>query len=103
LTGYDRANADFWLENLLYPSREIREGFGAYLARSKGGQVFSGLLDGQDAAGVVLKDMAGNRTTLRKDELQSLEALPVSLMPEGLLAGMSDADLRDLFAYLMRR
>jgi putative heme-binding domain-containing protein len=51
----------------------------------------------------VLKDMAGNRTTLRKDELQSLEALPVSLMPEGLLAGMSDADLRDLFAYLMRR
>jgi hypothetical protein len=30
-----------------------------------------------------------------------MEASPVSLMPEGLTAGMGEGDLRDFFAYLM--
>jgi hypothetical protein len=32
-----------------------------------------------------------------------MEASPVSLMPEGLLTGMSIADLKDFFAYLMKK
>ena len=32
-----------------------------------------------------------------------MTASPVSLMPEGLTTGMSDADLKDFFGYLMRK
>jgi putative heme-binding domain-containing protein len=101
LTGYDRGNAGFWLENLFYPSQEIREGFGAYIVRTKGGQVLTGLMDAQEAGGVVLKDMASNRTAVKAGEIEKMEASPVSLMPEGLTAGMGEGDLRDFFAYLM--
>jgi putative heme-binding domain-containing protein len=102
LTGYDRGNAGFWLENLFYPSQEIREGFGAYIVRMKGGQVLTGLMDAQEAGGVVIKDMASNRTAVKAVDIEKMEASPVSLMPEGLTAGMGEGDLRDFFAYLMR-
>jgi putative heme-binding domain-containing protein len=102
LTGYDRANVDFWLDNLFTPSLEIREGFGAYTVKTKGGQLLTGLMDAQDANGIVLKDLAGNKTAIKQADIEKLEASPVSLMPEGLTAGMSDADLKDFFAYLMK-
>ena len=103
LTGYDRSNADFWLDNLFMPSMEIREGFGAYIVKTKGGQILTGLMDAQDANGIVIKDMANNKTALKQTDIESMTASPVSLMPEGLTTGMSDADLKDFFAYLMKK
>jgi putative heme-binding domain-containing protein len=103
LTGHDRSNADFWLDNLFTPSLEIREGFGAYIVKTKNGQLLTGLMDAQDTNGIVLKDMAGNKTSVKQADIEKLEASPISLMPEGLTAGMSDPDLKDFFAYLMRK
>jgi putative heme-binding domain-containing protein len=103
LTGYDRTNADFWLDNMFTPSLEIREGFGAYIVKTKGGQILTGLMDAQDANGIVIKDMANNKTAVKQADIEKMEASPISLMPEGLTAGMSDADLKDFFAYLMRK
>jgi putative heme-binding domain-containing protein len=102
LTPYDRQNADFWLHSILTPSLEIREGFGAYIVKLKNGQLLTGLMSGQDASGITLKDIAGNQTPVKQADIEKLEASPVSLMPEALLLGLSDADLKDLFAYLMK-
>jgi putative heme-binding domain-containing protein len=102
LTGYERSNVDFWLVATLDPNAEIREGFGAYTARLKDGQTLMGMLVQQDANSVVLKDMAGQKHTARINQIESLEAFPQSLMPEGLLSGLDDAALRDLFAYLKK-
>ncbi len=102
LTGYERNNLDFWLPAILDPSLEIREGFGAYICNLKDGQVLMGLLDKQDAGGVVLKDVAGQKHAVKQIDIGSLEASPVSLMPEGLLTGLSEAELRDLFAFLTK-
>lgn len=102
LTGYERQNLDFWLPSILEPSLEIREGYGSYVAKLKDGQLRMGLLEKQDAVSVVLKDLAGSKTTLPLSDVTSLEASPVSIMPEGLLLGLSDSDLRDLFAYLQK-
>ena len=102
LTGYERNNPDFWLVALLDPSAEIREGYGAYTAKLKGGQTLLGMLVSQDAGNVVLRDMAGQTHSARANQIEKLEAFPQSLMPEGLLGGLDDAALRDLFAYLMK-
>ncbi|MES2696875.1 MAG: PVC-type heme-binding CxxCH protein [Verrucomicrobiota bacterium] len=102
LTGYERANPDFWLVGILDPSAEIREGFGAYTVKLKDGQTLMGMLAQQDANNVVVQDMAGQKHTARTSEVEKLEAFPQSMMPEGLLSGMSDAELRDFFAYLMK-
>ena len=102
LTGYERGNPDFWLTALLDPSFEIREGFGAYAVTLKNGQSLLGLLKRQDAVGVELRDLAGQSHTAKTAEIENLAALPISLMPEGLLAGLDAAALRNLFAYLMK-
>jgi putative membrane-bound dehydrogenase-like protein len=102
LTGYDRNNPEFWLVAILDPSAEIREGFGAYTVKMKDGQTLMGMLVKQDASNVVLKDMAGQTQTLRADQVAQLQAFPQSMMPEGLLSGLDDAIVRDLFTYLMK-
>lgn len=102
LTGYDRGNIDFWLHAILTPSLEIREGYGGYLVKLKNGQLLTGLIAAQDAKGITIKDVAGNLTPVNQADIEKLDALPISLMPPALLTGISDADLRDLFAYLMK-
>ncbi len=102
LTGYERSNPDFWLTGILDPSLEIREGFGAYSLALTGGETLMGMLVKQDANGVTLRDLAGQVHTARTEKIAQLTALPASLMPEGLLSGLDDSALRDLFAYLMK-
>jgi putative membrane-bound dehydrogenase-like protein len=102
LTGYDRSSLDFWVLNIVYPSLEIREGFGAYDVRLRDGTIANGILERRDGGEIVLRDLAGNRTRVREEKIATLTASPISVMPEGLLAGMSDQDLRDFFAYLMK-
>lgn len=102
LTGYDRTSLDFWVLNIVYPSLEIREGFGSYDVRLTDGTIANGILERREGGEIVLRDLAGNRTKLREDKVASLLASPTSVMPEGLLAGLSDQDLRDFFAYLMK-
>jgi putative heme-binding domain-containing protein len=102
LTGYERGSVDFWVDNIVYPSMEIREGFGAYTARTRTGQVFFGMLESESGTEVVLRDLSGQKTRFRREEIANLEASPLSIMPEGLLSGLSDQQVRDLFAYLMR-
>ncbi len=102
LTGYERGNVDFWLHATIDPSLEIREGFGNYIAVMKDGRTLTGMIEAQDPRTVTLRDVANQTTVLNREKMQKLEATPISLMPEGLLAGLTEAQLRDLFAYLMR-
>jgi putative heme-binding domain-containing protein len=100
LTGYERGNIGFWVDNIVYPSLEIREGYANYTARLQDGRLLVGMLDGQGPNGIVLRDFSGQKTSLRNSEVVSLEASPVSVMPEGLLEGLGEQELRDLFSFL---
>jgi putative heme-binding domain-containing protein len=85
----------------VYPSLEIREGFGTYRVRTRGGQTWIGMLDSETSDAVVLRDLAGQKTRLRRSDVEEMEASPVSVMPEGLLKALNPQQIRDLFAYLM--
>lgn len=102
LTGYERGNVQFWLDNIMTPSLEIREGYGAYLVELKNGQILTGMMAAQDARGITLRDVANQLTKVNQDDIKTLTASPMSLMPPAMLTGVSDADLRDLFAYMMK-
>lgn len=102
LTGYERQNLDFWIPSIVNPSLELREGFLNYVASMKDGRKVIGLMQDQSPRTVTLRDLAGQVSLLDRTEMETLEASPISLMPPALLIGMSDQELRDLFAYLMR-
>jgi cytochrome c1 len=47
---------------------------------------------------------ADNRPVLlNRDDIEELQALPISLMPENQMNELKEQELRDLFAYLMSR
>jgi hypothetical protein len=48
----------------------------------------------------VLRDMAGMNIPMELGQIASLKSMGRSLMPEGLMTGLTDTELRDLFAYL---
>ena len=102
LTGYERHNLDFWIPGIVDPSLELREGFLNYVATMKDGRKVIGMVKEQSPQNVKLRDLAGQESLLDRAGMESLEASPVSLMPPGLLGGLSDEALRDLFAYLMK-
>ena len=102
LTGYERGNVDFWLHNILTPSLEIREGFGAYIVELKSGQVLTGMMSAQDAKSITLRDVANQLTQVKQTDIKTQTASPMSLMPPALLTGLSDAEVRDFFAYVMK-
>lgn len=102
LTGYERANLDFWIPSIVNPSLELREGYGNYVASMKDGRKVVGLMVEQSPRTVTLKDLAGQVSLLDRSGIETLEASPISLMPPGLLGGLSDKELRDFFAYLMK-
>lgn len=91
-------------ENILFhivnPDAEIAPAFAAYLAEAKDGRVLSGILVGDTPTSITLRGPLGVETSLLRADLAKLEALPGSLMPTGLEAGLSKQQLADLLAYL---
>jgi putative heme-binding domain-containing protein len=103
LSGYERDNLDFMLPAIVDPSLGIREEFTLYNLTTKDGQVLAGFVAETTPQFVTMLDAAGNKTKVAREEIKSLIASPVSLMPEGLLNALTPEQTRDLFAYLMAK
>ena len=88
------------LVSIIDPNAEIREGFANHLVTTKDGRTLSGFLADQDAGNLVLRGFDGADINLRRDDVATLTPAGFSLMPPGLLEGMSAEDIQHLFAYL---
>ena len=100
LTTYQRDNLGTMLLSIVNPSAEIREGFQYYLVATKDDRVLSGFFVDRDNQVTVLRGLDGENITLRASEIRAVKPAGQSLMPAGLLDGLSDEQLRDFFAYL---
>jgi putative heme-binding domain-containing protein len=103
LTGYERDNLDFMLPAIVDPSLGIREEYTLYQLTARDGQVMAGFVAENTPQFVTMLDALGNKTKVARQDIQSLQALPISLMPEGLLSPLSVEQTRDLFAYLIAK
>jgi putative heme-binding domain-containing protein len=103
LTGYERTNLDFMLTAIADPSAAIREEFTNFAVFTTDGRTLSGLIQDQNTRTVTLRGVDNQTTLVNRDQIESLRALPISLMPDGLMTKLNDQEIRDLFAYLMSR
>jgi len=100
LTGAGRASLDYLLENIVDPGAVVAADYRMTVVTLKDGRVLAGMAAGSTERTVTLR-MIQEETTVERTELVKLETLPVSMMPEGLLMALSEAQRRDLLAYLM--
>ncbi len=100
LTSYQRGDLRLILLSVVNPSAEVREGFETHLALMADGRIATGFLADQDDRVMILRDADGNNQILPRPEIEEVRQVPQSVMPTGLLEGLDDQQVRDLFAYL---
>jgi putative heme-binding domain-containing protein len=100
LTSFKRDDLETMLLHIVNPSAEIREGYESFFVLTKDGRTAHGFLVDKDAHVLVLRGPDGKDVTIRHENVEEIEKAKTSLMPEGLLKGLGDQQVRDLFAYL---
>jgi putative heme-binding domain-containing protein len=99
VTGSNRANLDYLLENVLDPSAVIPKEYAATLIELKSGRVLTGIVRSETPAALTV--VTANETlTVPRNEVESRRPSDVSMMPDDQLKPMSDHEVRSLFAYL---
>ncbi len=103
LDAYQLNNPGFLIPAVVDPSLGIREEFAGFNVVTKDNQRLTGFIAQNAPQFIVLRDLAQNSITLPRNEIKDLQAMPVSLMPEGLLDALTPQQVRDLFAFLMQK
>jgi putative heme-binding domain-containing protein len=90
------------IRDILAPSAAIASGYTTYLVETSAGRVYTGIIAGESANSLHLREPGGtNHTILRKD-IEALTASIVSLMPEELHQTITPQQLADALAWLRR-
>lgn len=100
LTGAQRNNLDYLLENILNPSSVVGKEFRMIIVRTTDGRVLNGLVVSRDDQKLILQT-ATELLTIPSDEVEETKVTGKSAMPDGLLQNLSPEEVRDLIGYLM--
>ncbi|HSI33370.1 MAG TPA: PVC-type heme-binding CxxCH protein [Tepidisphaeraceae bacterium] len=96
-TKYDR---QFLIESIVYPSKQILDGYHQTIVRLKDGDIQNGIVRSENDAEVVLFDTGAEKHVIKKTEIASREHGKLSVMPEGLHTALKPEEFADLIAYL---
>lgn len=99
LTGAQRNNLDYLLTNMLDPSAVVAKDYQMTLLVMADGRVISGIVRSEDEQRLSMQT-ATELVTVLKKEIDSREVTANSMMPDGLLAPLSEVEVRDLMGYL---
>jgi len=89
------------LRNVLTPNAAMEAGYRMFRAETKDGDVIEGLLAAQDADWVTLRQSNTEDQRLLRTNLRRAAFLRTSVMPEGLLDGLTAQQTSDLLAYVL--
>ncbi|HMJ65174.1 MAG TPA: c-type cytochrome, partial [Candidatus Binatia bacterium] len=88
------------LVNIIDPNREVAPNFQAWSVETTDGETISGLLLKDSAGSVTLATGAGAEATFIRAQVRKLSPQAISLMPEGLEAGLTAKQMADLLEFL---
>ena len=88
------------VEALWWPDRTVKPEYRAVAVATAAGKLLQGILREETAEGIELVDATGARHEIPAAEIDERQDVG-SLMPKGLLTGMSADDRRDLVRYLL--
>ncbi len=99
LTGSNRANLDYVLENALDPSAVIPRDYRMNTVATADGRVLTGIVVENAPEAIVLQTV-NEKLVLSRDEVEEVRPSPLSMMPEGQLETLTPQEIRDLVVYL---
>lgn len=99
LTGGNRRDLDYLLENIVDPSAIVSKNYHLSLILTSDGRTLSGLVVSQGEKTLDLQTQTA-LVTLPISEVEEIRATDLSPMPDGLLENLSDQEIINLIAYL---
>jgi putative heme-binding domain-containing protein len=91
---------DLLVESVLWPARQIKEGYAATTVITKDGRVLSGFTHSEDKTVLRVRDLATGKIAPVQTANIKQRTLNGTVMPPGLTASLTRAELRDLIKYL---
>ncbi|WP_068421896.1 PVC-type heme-binding CxxCH protein [Planctomyces sp. SH-PL62] len=91
------------LVHIVDPSRSVEGNFVQYTLATTDGRVINGLMASESRTAVELLDADAKTHVVLREDIDEMTASKKSIMPEGFEKQVSEADLRDLLAFLARR
>jgi putative heme-binding domain-containing protein len=88
------------VDAVLTPSATISPGYGTVIVETKAAGEFQGVLKQTTDAGLQLMGADGRLVSIARADIREQRGSPLSLMPEGLQAGLSLGEFTDLTEYL---
>lgn len=100
LTGSNRSDIDYLLENITNPSAVLGKDYELHVFTLNDGSAAAGLVRAETANAFTVQTLIAEVTVAKKD-IKSHGQPGISMMPVGLLAALTNEQARDLIAYLM--
>ncbi len=94
------APVDYLIDSLLEPNKKIKEGYHLVEIVTKDFEIYSGTLVGKDKDRIVLREASGDEVELATANVEEENVVNRSMMPAGLVANLSRAELVDLVRFL---
>lgn len=88
------------LRDILEPSRMINPDYLSQSVLTKDGRALSGVISSEGDQ-IIVADAKGNLERVARGEIEQMKSLTTSVMPQELLARLSDPERRDLLTYLL--
>ena len=88
------------LLHIVVPEFEIAPGFTSYLVEAQDGRTLLGVMSSETPESITLRQPGGQEDTILRAQIKSLQASPLSLMPQGFEAALKKQELADLLSYL---
>ena len=101
LTGANRSNLDYLLENIVDPSAVVSKDFNMTILLLEDGRILNGLVTSKNEKTLTIQTQS-ERITIEQDEIEESKTTSKSPMPDGLLDTLSERQVCDLMSYLMQ-
>jgi putative membrane-bound dehydrogenase-like protein len=100
LAGARGGGKEKLLVNILDPNREVPPNYFGYVVDTKEGDSYTGLIVNETASSVTIRQPLGTELVVARSQIAKMQALKLSLMPEGLEEGLTNQDLADLVDFI---
>lgn len=102
LTATQFQEPEALLTHILEPNRYVAPNYVQYLVSDQSGRIFTGLIASETASSLTLRRTEGVEDTILRNQIEEMRSTGKSLMPDDVAARLTDAQLADLAAFLLR-
>jgi putative heme-binding domain-containing protein len=99
ITGAQRMNLDYLLENLIDPSAAVSRDFQMQIIQTTSGRVITGLVVAENENAVTIQTL-NEKVVVPLSEIDERATSRVSMMPDRMLDTLAFEQIRDLISYL---